>query len=196
MIDKPLHISGTCKDQYVNHPVDPLVSKVRRGVLISMFPYPIVDSGQAVEAYEIKKNREGSVFVAVPVWKVKYDKDAMLARLVELKPGISKSKDQKLPLKDRAYLILHILRAVISIRNFIRGVPGELRLEAELKAIHGFDQLRLAAKGHAADIDLQLLCGLTEIAERMLNDAEEKIRGEVESRVPENTGTGASGIIL
>lgn len=32
-----------CEDRVVSHPVDPLVSTTRKGVLVSMLPYPLVD---------------------------------------------------------------------------------------------------------------------------------------------------------
>lgn len=42
------------KKQHVSHPVDPLVSDVIRGVMINMFPYPIVENAISRNCVEVK----------------------------------------------------------------------------------------------------------------------------------------------
>lgn len=56
-------IIGSEKNKYCDHPVDPLISKVLRGTLIPMLPYPIVDQAQVDDVVEIKK-RGQRVFIA------------------------------------------------------------------------------------------------------------------------------------
>jgi len=42
-------------DELVAHPVDPLVSEVTRGVMINMFPYPIVENAVCEKCIEIRE---------------------------------------------------------------------------------------------------------------------------------------------
>jgi len=38
----------------VNHPVDPLVSEVNRGIMVNMFPYPIIENAVCKHCIEIR----------------------------------------------------------------------------------------------------------------------------------------------
>ncbi|MBI4650167.1 type I-D CRISPR-associated protein Cas5/Csc1 [Candidatus Desantisbacteria bacterium] len=145
-IEKQEKIFGIVSDQYVNHLVDPLVSSVKRGVMIGMFPYPIIDNALAGNTYEIRKHGRRE-FIAIPSRAVTFNKDELLKRLQELKPGLSKAKDVSLTLKDRTYIILHMIRTALSVKLFLAGIHGEERLESELKEIEGFEVIRLASKG-------------------------------------------------
>ncbi len=51
------------KRRYCDHPIDPLVSKVIRGVSVPMLPYPIVDQAMAEDVLEIKRHGQRA-FVA------------------------------------------------------------------------------------------------------------------------------------
>lgn len=51
----PLKIVGREKRKYCDHPVDPLVSKVTRGVPVPMLPYPVVDQAMAENVLEFRK---------------------------------------------------------------------------------------------------------------------------------------------
>jgi len=51
------------KQRYCDHPVDPLVSEVCRGITVSMLPYPVVDQALVDEVWEIRKYRQ-RIFVA------------------------------------------------------------------------------------------------------------------------------------
>ena len=186
---------GIAPDEYINHPVDPLVSKVKRGVMIGMFPYPIVDSALAEYAYEIRDHGRRE-FIAVPSREITYDKDVLLKRLDDLKPGLSKAKDFSLSLKDRAYLVLHILRTALSVRHLLMGIPGEERLDARLKDFEGFKELRVASKGENVSIENSVFLGYIEKIEGTINGCEEKIRGVSKGRESEDSGKGSSNIIL
>lgn len=188
-------IFGIASDQYVNHPVDPLVSKVKRGVMIGMFPYPIVDSAFAEDVFEIR-NHGRREYIAVPSREITYDKDVLLKRLDDLKPGLSKAKDFSLSLKDRAYLALHILRSVLSVRHLLLGIPGEERLDAVLKDYEGFTELRVASKGEKVSIENSVFLGYIEKIEGTINGCEEKIRGISKGRETEDSGKSSSNIIL
>lgn len=43
------------EEAFVDHPVDPLVSEVLRGIMINMFPYPIVENARCRNCVEIKE---------------------------------------------------------------------------------------------------------------------------------------------
>lgn len=188
-------ILGRGSNEYVNHPVDPLISKVKRGVMISMFPYPIVESAFVEDTWEIRHlgRRE---YIAIPAHKLEYDSGELLKRLENLKPGISKAKDIALPLKDRAYLILHMLRTALSIRFFLIGISGEERLDAALKELIGIENVRMASKGESIHVDQHELYGLIEKIGVIIDDCEEKIKGETKSGKSKGTGGGSSGVIL
>lgn len=194
-IDKRIKTFGIVSDQYVNHPVDPLVSKVKRGVMIGMFPYPIVDSACAEYAYEIRNHGQRE-FIALPAREVHFDKDAMLKRLNELKPGLVKAKDTSLPLKDRAYIILHMIRTALSVKHFLMGIPGEERLNSALKELEWFNELRLASKGEYVPIEDKVFLGYVERTEGIINGCEEKIKGTAKGRDAEDSREGSSNLIL
>ncbi len=186
---------GIVSDQYINHPVDPLVSRVKRGVMIGMFPYPIVDSALVENVYEIRNHGQRE-FVAVPSREIHYDRDILLKRLDDLNPGLLKAKDASLPLIDRSFLILHMLRTALSVKHFLIGIPGEERLDSALSEIEGVDKLRLASKGKAIQMENSFLLGLIEKIEGIINGCEEKIKGISKSGEPKDTGKSSSSIIL
>ncbi len=51
----PLKIIGKEKQKYCDHPVDPLVCKVIRGIPASMLPYPVIDQALIEDVLEIRK---------------------------------------------------------------------------------------------------------------------------------------------
>ena len=194
-IGEKIKTFGIVSDQYINHPVDPLVSRVKRGVMIGMFPYPIVDSAFVEYAYEIR-NYGHSEFVAVPSREIHFEKEELLKRLSDLKPGLLKAKDATLPLKDRSFLILHMLRTALSIKHFLMGIPGEERLDAALRKIDEFDNLRLASKGKDVHLEDSVLLGLIEKIKGTIDGCEEKIKGDTKGSKSKDTGKGSSNIIL
>ncbi|NPV14973.1 type I-D CRISPR-associated protein Cas5/Csc1 [candidate division WOR-3 bacterium] len=46
------------KEQTASHPVDPLITKVFRGVMVNMFPYPIVDNATIARGVVAKSQEE------------------------------------------------------------------------------------------------------------------------------------------
>jgi len=194
-IGKQIKALGVFSNQYVDHPVDPLVSKVKRGVMIGMFPYPIIDGAVVDNVYEIRK-RGQSAFVAIPSRSVCYDKDVMLQRLRELKPGLVKVKDASLSLKDRAYLILHMLRTSLSVRLYIQGIHGEDRLENALKEIDEIEDIRLASRGEEVSIDDIQFSVFHAKIEGIIDECEEKITGNSTGKKSKSSGSRPSSIIL
>lgn len=186
---------GIRSNQYVNHPVDPLVSNVKRGVMIGMFPYPIVDNAFVNDVIEIRAHGQRA-FVAVPAKNVSYDSDEMLKRLNELQPGFAKAKDVSLPVKDRAYVVLHMLRTAISIKHFLMGIPGEDRLDAALREVEGFESIRSISKGVNLPMDESLFLGIVEMIRRIVDDCEGKIKGVESGKRTEGVGNGSLTIIL
>lgn len=186
---------GARSNQYVSHPVDPLVSTVKRGVMIGMFPYPVVDNALAEDVIEIREHGKRA-FVAIPAKKISYDSDEIQKRLNELRPGFDKVKDVSLPEKDRAYLVLHMLRSAISIKHFLMGVHGEERLDAALKEIEGVDRIRSISKGVSLPIGESLLLGILEMIRRIIDDCEGKIKGVASGKKTEGAGSGSSALIL
>ena len=194
-IKKAVKIFGIVSDQYVDHPVDPFISSVKRGVMIGMFPYPIIDSALVSEVYEIRKYGEPA-FVAVPSRPVTYDEKALLNKLRELKPVLKKAKEPAISLKDRAYLILHILRSILSIKLLLQGISGEERLNNELKKIEEIESLRLASKGIDVEIEEIKLLRLVEMSEELIDGCEEKIRGKEKGKKSIHTEGSSRDIIL
>lgn len=194
-IGPPLKVLRTASNKHVNHPVDPLVSKVKRGVMINMFPYPIIENALVEDIWETK-HMGRSEFVAIPTRKVEYNKDELLKRLQDLNPGISKAKDPSSSLKDRAFMILHMLRTALSVKLFLIGISGEERLDSALREIEDIETIRLASKGENIQIENYKLLGIIKRIEGIINDCEKKIKGVTKSSNPENTRRGSSSIIL
>lgn len=194
-VDEKIKSYGIVSNQYVNHPVDPLVSKVKRGVMICMFPYPIIDSALVESCYEIR-NHNQKEYIAVPTQRVNYNKDELLSRIKELKPGLLKIKDYSISLKDRSYIILYMLRTAISIKYLLVGISSEERLNAVLNEIDGIENIRMASKGESINIDETILNGFYEKIVELINESEKKITGEEESKSSWNSGKSSSSIVL
>lgn len=194
-IKKAIKTFRVVSEQYVDHPVDPLISFVKRGVMIGMFPYPIVDSALVSEVYEIRKHGEPA-FVAVPSRPVTYDEKVLLNKLRELKLGLKKAKEPAISLKDRAYLILYTLRSILSIKLLLQGISGEERLNNELKKIEEIESLRLASKGIDVEIEEVRLLRLVEMSEELIDGCEEKISGKEKGKRSIHTEGCSRDIIL
>lgn len=55
------------KEQTASHPVDPLLSEVFRGVMVNMFPYPIVENATIKHGIEVRSKKERfTKIVALP----------------------------------------------------------------------------------------------------------------------------------
>ncbi len=186
---------GVTPNQYVSHPVDPLVSKVKRGFMIGMFPYPIVDNALAEDAVEIRAHGRPA-FIAVPQRVVAYDPESLLKRLDDLDPGFERAKDPSLPPKDRAYVILHMLRTAFSVKHLILGVPGMERLDAALNQVEGIEKIRLAAKGMQTTLEEVTLSGIIEMIRRVIDECKGKITGIAASKESEDTEGSSGSIIL
>lgn len=58
---------GPIERALVDHPTDPLVNKTSRGVMVTMFPYPIVENAVCENAYKIRlKNARFANIVSLP----------------------------------------------------------------------------------------------------------------------------------
>ena len=62
---KEVKIKSEENDELVDHPVDPLVCDVSRGVMINMFPYPIIENAICKDCIEVKEGGF-SKFVGIP----------------------------------------------------------------------------------------------------------------------------------
>lgn len=58
-------IQKECRRELVDHPVDPLVSKTKRGVLVPLLPYPLVDKA-CVERCLCVEFKEVTFCIAIP----------------------------------------------------------------------------------------------------------------------------------
>jgi len=65
-IEESYKIIGNEKKKYCDHPVDPLVNKVLRGIAIPMLPYPVVDQALVEKVVEIRKFRQRIFVAALP----------------------------------------------------------------------------------------------------------------------------------
>jgi CRISPR type I-D-associated protein Csc1 len=60
-------IKSVEKEQTASHPVDPLLSEVSRGIMVNMFPYPIVENATIKHGIEVRNRKERfSKVVALP----------------------------------------------------------------------------------------------------------------------------------
>lgn len=66
-INGPLKVIGKEKQKYCDHLVDPLVSKVLRGIPVPMLPYPVVDQAMVDEVLEIRKFGQRVFVASVPI---------------------------------------------------------------------------------------------------------------------------------
>jgi CRISPR type I-D-associated protein Csc1 len=64
-IGKERRIIKSVGQQLCDHPVDPLVNRVLRGVMIPMLPYPIIDYPLVDKAWEIRKYRRPAYVAAL-----------------------------------------------------------------------------------------------------------------------------------
>jgi hypothetical protein len=58
------------EEHTATHPVDPLVTQVSRGIMVNMFPYPIVENAVIKHGVEVKSKKRFFQIVALPdEWK-------------------------------------------------------------------------------------------------------------------------------
>ncbi len=194
-IGNPLSVRLDAGKRYCDHPIDPLVSKVVRGIPVPMLPYPIIEFPQAENTVEVRI-KDRTAFVAVPVRKVEFDAGKFLERLDELRRGFPMIENPANPDQERAKALLHIFRTAISMKLCIQGISGEGRLEQALLQVDSFDTLRLLAKGTPREVPGSQFPRWAEIAKEMIDGCEKSLRGEGKSPKAKDTGDGSSSLIL
>lgn len=64
---KELEIINSVKEPAtVNHPVDPLVSSIQRGIIINIFPYPLIENAKTSYAIIAKEIKDSHHVIAFP----------------------------------------------------------------------------------------------------------------------------------
>lgn len=125
-------------NQYVNHPVDPLVSEVVRGVMINIFPYPIVDNAICRDCFEIKKG----VFVAIPIGDIKYDTKTILDKINEIEKGLKAVYSDRINDIEKATLLLYMSRTILSIRLYLEKRLTQDELDSVLGKEIAYEKIR------------------------------------------------------
>ena len=97
-------------------------------------------------------------------------KEALLKRLQETVTGLLTVRETSLPEKDRAYLVLHMLRTVLSVKLFLDGIVSEEKLQECLKQVGHIDDLRKASKGVAISIEDRIFSDIVEKIEALIHD--------------------------
>lgn len=128
---------------FVNHPVDPLVSEVLRGVMINMFPYPIVENAICRDCLEIKRN----VFVAIPKSEIRYDTKTILRRIDEVEKGLNAIYSDKIDEVEKATLLLYMSRTILSIRLYLEKELTQDKLDNILSKAIDYQKIRKVKKG-------------------------------------------------
>lgn len=156
----------------VSHPVDPLVSKVIRGMMINILPYPIVENALCENCVKIRE--EGlEKLVALPYEEVEFDSEALSKRIVEIEEGITAVRLKALTFQEKARLLLYMLRTAISMQLFLNRELSSKRLNSELKKLEYFDRIRAASKGKG-DLPESIIRKTTEDITGVLKDVREK----------------------
>ncbi len=186
---------GIVQNQYVNHPVDPLVSRVRRGIMINMFPYPLVENALVESVIEIRKNGRKE-YVALPVNEKVFDVNEISGRLNEIKNAFPKIENPSVPYHEKAQAILHIIRKALSIKLFLLGISSEERLNRVLEEMEGYEQLRLATKNTFEANEELLFARFIEKGKDIIHECEKKIGRAEKGSEPKNSGDRPSSLIL
>jgi hypothetical protein len=190
---KELKIKGDKQDCYVDHLVDPLVSKVKRGVAKNILPYPLIDNALVARAIVCKEGHK-DICVALPETEITYDREILLEKLADLKKTLNKL--ESLSAKEQCEGLMYVLRSSVSIYYFLRGISTEKFLNERLREIDGFLELRNAIRDNIFQIDHVTLRHLREIAERDINDCQEKIKGGEKSQIVKGSGDSSPTLIL
>lgn len=66
-VNGPLKIIGQEKRKFCDHPVDPLVNKVVKGISVSMLPYPVVDQAMVEDVLEIRRHGQRAFVISSPI---------------------------------------------------------------------------------------------------------------------------------
>ena len=156
----------------VSHPVDPLVNKAVRGVMINILPYPIVENATCEHCLKIRE-RGLEKFVALPYKEIEFDKEALSKRIAEIEEGINAVRSKALTSQEKAKLLLYMLRTVISMQLFLDREPSSKRLNSDLQKLEYFDQIRLVSKGEG-DLSEGIIQETIENITGVLKDVREK----------------------
>ena len=188
-----LKIKKEGTDCYADHLVDPLVSKVKRGVFKNILPYPLVDNALVAKALVCKEGQR-DVYIALPEREFSWDPKIMLDRLKDLKKALNRINS--LSDKERCELLMYVLRSSVSIYYFLSGITTEKFLNERLREIEGFLDLRNTIRDKTFELDDWTIEHLIEVAQEEINDCEKKIQGDEESRIVEGSGDGSPTLIL
>ncbi|NLI75622.1 MAG: hypothetical protein GX442_04165 [Candidatus Riflebacteria bacterium] len=192
-LEGPLTCRRTEGPKYCCHPVDPLVTRPRRGVLVPMLPYPLVENPLVDEALGILQ--DGSpAFVAKPRRGATYDPEALRQELVTADSLWERSGLGGLSLVERAGAVVQVVRTVLAIRLLMAGVSGGNRLGAALDELPSFDTLRRAAHGEVGGSAAeQALQDLRQFAREEIDDARQALDGN--SQGPRKPGAGGGSSV-
>ncbi|MCK4730359.1 MAG: type I-D CRISPR-associated protein Cas5/Csc1 [Candidatus Aenigmarchaeota archaeon] len=161
----------------VNHPVDPLVSNVMRGVMINMFPYPVIENAICKNCVMIRA-RGLKKYVALPWKDVQIDKLSISKRLSEIEEGIIASKSKNITNQEKAKLILYMLRTIISINLYLHQSLTQIELTKNLKKVKYYDCLRLVSKGVKKDLTETAISSVILKIKKVLINVKEEIGEE------------------
>lgn len=193
-VEKELKVIKEKDDCYVDHLVDPLVSKVKRGVFKNILPYPLIENAVAAKGILCRDGRR-ETGVAIPDERMTiFDKQEISNRLdefEELRLGTNSCATQK-----NCETLMYILRSSFSIYYFLCGISSERFVNEKLRDVEGFSELRDAIRSKTYTIGEITLEGLMQVAEGKINECQEKIKGNNKSAIVQGTGDGSSTLIL
>ena len=156
---------------FVNHPVDPLVSEVLRGVMINMFPYPIVENAICRDCLEIKRN----MFVAIPKAESKYDTKTILRKINEIEEGLEAVHSDKINDIEKATLLLYMSRTIVSINLYLEKQLTQDELDRVLSENIDYQKIRKTKRG-TESLDEDTIERAIAFIKRKIKDVKEKIK--------------------
>jgi hypothetical protein len=191
-IEGPIKTSRVDGPRYCCHPVDPLVSRPTRGVLVPMLPYPLVDSPLVEETVGIMQDGTPA-FVARPRRPTTYDPEALRQELDAAQGTLATADRPQLPIQEKAQAVLHGLRTAVAIRLLIAGVRGGRRLDAALGDLPGFDTLYRAAHGELTGEGVEATVrDLRQYAQEEIDDCRQTLDGTKKGQRQPDPGGGPS----
>ncbi len=79
---KEYKIIKKVENAFIDHPVDPLITNIIRGVMLNLLPYPIVDNATVDFGFEIKEGNFNKYISFPTVFKIEIEDPKIVKRTI------------------------------------------------------------------------------------------------------------------
>lgn len=140
----------------VDHPVDPLVAHVRRGIFVNMLPYGLVTNAIVDSAFDLRFDGLPPRHAACHRTWFEETRETLDGELTQARESLEASASPTLTEPETARLLMHALKTLVGAELLTRHSLSDDSLAKALQSLPGFGSLRSAvAQGQGAPDEVQ-----------------------------------------